>query len=42
MSNQKGNVLLGIIIRVVVLVAIIIFASITTVPTGYVGREARF
>jgi len=42
MKNQKGNVLLGVIIGVVVLVLIIIFASITTVPTGYVGVKTRF
>lgn len=42
MKNQKGNVLLGVIIGAVVLVFIIIFASITTVPTGYVGVKTRF
>lgn len=42
MKNQKGNVLLGVIIGAVVLVLIIIFASITTVPTGYVGVKTRF
>lgn len=43
MKNEKGNVVLGIIIGVVVLLLIIIlFASITTVPTGYVGIKTRF
>lgn len=42
MKNNKGNVILGIIIGVVVLVAIILFSSITTVPTGYVGVKTRF
>ena len=42
MKNQKRNVLLGALIGVIILVAIIIFASITTVPTGYVGVKTRF
>lgn len=42
MENQKGNVMLGIIIGVVVLLVIIILASITTVPTGYVGVKTKF
>jgi len=42
MKNQKGNVILGIIIGVIVFIAIIIIASITTVPTGYVGVKTRF
>lgn len=42
MKKQKRNVMLGIIIGVVVLLLIIIFASITTVPTGYVGVKTRF
>ena len=42
MKNEKGNVVLGIIIGVVVLLIIILFASITTVPTGYVGIKTRF
>lgn len=42
MKNEKGNVMLGIIIGVVVLLLIIIFASITIVPTGYVGVKTRF
>lgn len=42
MKNQKGNVMLGIITGGVVFIAITIFASITTVPTGYVGVKTRF
>ena len=41
-KKQKKNVLLGVIIGIVVFIAIIIFASITTVPTGYVGVKTRF
>lgn len=33
MRKEKGNIVVGIIIGVVALIAIIIFASITTVPT---------
>lgn len=42
MRNEKGNIVIGIIIGVVVLIAIVILASITTVPTGYVGVKTRF
>lgn len=42
MKNEKGNVLLGIIIGVVVFIMILVIASITTVPTGYVGVKTRF
>lgn len=42
MRNEKGNALLGAIITVIVLVFIMLFASITTVPTGYVGVKTRF
>lgn len=42
MKNQKGNVLLGVIIGAIVLILIIVIASITTVPTGYVGVKTRF
>lgn len=42
MNNQKGSILLGIIVGVIVLIMIIVFASITTVPTGYVGVKTRF
>ena len=42
MKNQNGNVLLGIIIGVVVVIVIFLFASMTTVPTGYVGVKTRF
>ena len=42
MRKEKGNIVIGIIIGVVVLIAIILVASITTVPTGYVGVKTRF
>lgn len=42
MKNEKGNIVIGIIIGVILLIAIVIFASITTVPTGYVGVKTRF
>lgn len=42
MKDQKGNVLLGVIIGALIFIAIIIFESITTVPTGYVGVKTRF
>lgn len=42
MKDEKENIILGIIIRVIILIAIIVFASITTVPTGYVGVKTRF
>ena len=42
MRNEKGNVKLGIIIGVIILFLITVFASITTVPTGYVGVKTRF
>lgn len=42
MKNEKGNLIIGIIIGIVVLVLIVVFASITTVPTGYVGVKTRF
>ena len=42
MKKENGNVILGVIIGVVALVAITIIASITTVPTGYVGIKTRF
>ena len=40
--NTKSKVILGIIIGVIILAVIIIIASITTVPTGYVGIKTRF
>ena len=40
--ETKTKIILGIIIGVVVLAIITIFASITTVPTGYVGIKTRF
>jgi len=42
MKNEKGNVILGIIIGIIVIIAIIFFASIKTIPTGYVGVKTRF
>lgn len=42
MRREKGNVIIGIIVGVIVVFAIILFASITTVPTGYVGVKTRF
>lgn len=42
MKKEKGNVLLGIIIGVIVIVMITVIASITAVPTGYVGVKTRF
>lgn len=42
MKNQKENIVVGIIIGIIILLAIIIFASITTVPTGYVGVKTKF
>lgn len=42
MKNLKGNKLTKIIIGLIILLAIILFASITTVPTGYVGVKTRF
>lgn len=42
MRREKGNMILEIIIGVIILIAIIILASTTTVPTGYVGVKTRF
>lgn len=42
MKNQKRNVLSGSLIGGIILAVIIVFASITTVPTGYVGVKTRF
>lgn len=39
---KKENKLTKIIIGVIILIAITLFASITTVPTGYVGVKTRF
>ena len=39
MENKKRNMILGTIIGVAI---IVLFASITTVPTGYVGIKTRF
>ncbi|MCI8272881.1 MAG: prohibitin family protein [Clostridia bacterium] len=41
-KNEKGNVVLGVIIGIVILIGTLVFASITTVPTGYVGVKTRF
>ena len=40
--KTKSKVILGSIIGVVILAIIILIASITTVPTGYVGVKTRF
>ena len=42
MKRENGEVLLTIMIGMVILILIIVFASITTVPTGYVGVKTRF
>lgn len=42
MKSEKRNIILGIIIGVIVLIAIIFLSSIKTVPTGYVGVKTRF
>ncbi len=42
MKNQKINAMLGIIIGVVIFIVILLLASITTIPTGYVGVKTRF
>ena len=42
MKRENGEVLLTIMIGMVISILIIVFASITTVPTGYVGVKTRF
>lgn len=42
MKKEKGNVILGVIVGGIILLAIIFFASIKTIPTGYVGVKTRF
>ena len=43
MRNEKGNVILGTILGVLILlILIVVFSMITTVPTGYVGVKTRF
>lgn len=42
MKNEKKNVILGIIIGVILIFAMVFFASIKTIPTGYVGVKTRF
>ena len=42
MKNEKGNMALEIGIGVVILILIILFSTIKTVPTGYVGVKTRF
>lgn len=39
---MRKQIILGIIIGIIILIAIVLFASITTVPTGYVGVKTRF
>lgn len=40
--KTKNKIILGSIIGVIILAIIILIASITTVPTGYVGVKTRF
>ena len=40
--ETKNKIILGSIIGVIILTIIILIASITTVPTGYVGVKTRF
>ena len=40
--KTKSKVILGSIIVVIILAVIILIASITTVPTGYIGIKTRF
>ena len=40
--ETKNKIIIGIIIGVIILAIIILIASITTVPTGYVGVKTRF
>lgn len=42
LKETKNKIIIGIIVGVVVLAIIILIASITTVPTGYVGVKTRF
>jgi len=42
MKNENGNVILGIVVGILIFIMIIALASITTVPTGYVGVKTRF
>lgn len=39
---EKSKVILGVILGVLILGVVILIASITTVPTGYVGIKTRF
>ena len=40
--ETKTKIIIGSIVRVIVIAMIILIASITTVPTGYVGVKTRF
>ena len=40
--ETKNKIILGIILGVIIIATIILVASITTVPTGYVGVKTRF
>ena len=40
--ETKTKIIIGSIVGVIVIAMIILVASITTVPTGYVGVKTRF
>lgn len=39
---MKNKVILGVFIGVIIVIAIVLLSSITTVPTGYVGVKTKF
>ena len=39
---EKSKVIIGIIVGILIIGVIVLIASITTVPTGYVGIKTRF
>lgn len=42
MKNNKRNIGIKIIVGIIIIFVIVLLASITTVPTGYVGVKTRF
>ena len=40
--ENKTKVIMGIVITVIIIGIVVLIASITTVPTGYVGVKTRF
>ena len=40
--ENKTKVIMGIVIKVIIIGIVVLIASITTVPTGYVGVKTRF